>query len=114
MSNNKVNTKDDKQVEQNLVGSGEPLESQDGSGGHLDMVHKGSSGSHSGCGTRSYKQGNLQSKTQTRVLGGMQCGILKSNKKGRAQLSLSLSPSLSHSEGDREIESERYGSSEEF
>ena len=87
--------------EQNLVGSGESLERQGVSGGHRKMVSKGSSISHSGCGTRNYKQGcNLQSKMQ-KVSGEMQYGILKSsssvnsNEKGREQRLLSLSPSLS-------------------
>ena len=74
---------------QNPMGSGEPLESQVGSGGQPDMLHK-ISNSQSGCGMRSNKS----------------ISSVEPEVKKREQLSLSLSPSLSHSEGDREIERE--------
>ena len=67
-----------------------PLESQVGSGGQPDMLYK-SSISHSGCGIGSSKS----------------ISSMDPEGKWREQLSHSLFPSLSHSEGDREREKER-------
>ena len=78
MSNQEINTKYEKQVGQNLMGSVESLERQVGSVGQPVMDHK-SSISHSGCGMRSNKS----------------ISSVDPEGKRREQLSLSLSPSLS-------------------
>ena len=90
MSNQEINTKYEKQVGQNLMGSVESLERQVGSVGQPGMVYK-SSISHSGCGIGSSKSSSS----------------VDSEGKRREQLSLSLSPSLSHSERERGRERKR-------
>ena len=86
-----INSKGNKKIklnesrEQNLMGSVELLERQVGSVGQPDMVYKKSSISHSGCGMGSHKS----------------FSIVDSKEKRKEQLSLHLSPSLSHSKGDR-------------
>ena len=101
MSNQEINTKYEKQVGQNLMGSVESLERQVGSVGQPGMLYK-SSISHSGCGIGSHK--SISSVDIKRSNPEFNINS-KGNK--RTQLSHSLSSSLSHSEGDRKGERDR-------
>ena len=89
MSNLKINTKYEKQVGQNPMGSVESLESHVGLVGQTGIVYK-SSISHSGCGIRSNKS----------------ISSVDSEGKRREQLSLSLPLSLTLREIGRDRERE--------